>query len=145
MKNNVETLSHISMLLFMLNLVPNKKIHTYSTVIKLKQKLNKFVTKQSKKVRLVAVNITNEAWTETLQQFADDAKLLPADFIDMLTLDKKQIFIDTFGETILDDIFKVVIKISDENIQKNTIKESRTILNTFLNIQNSKMHDFALK
>jgi 5'-deoxynucleotidase YfbR-like HD superfamily hydrolase len=78
--------------------------------------------------------LSNKIWTETIEKYKEGShRIYIADAIEMLIHDENS-FINVFGQDILDISFRATIKLSESNIDKEIIKESRDICKTLIDL-----------
>jgi hypothetical protein len=100
-------------------------------VIKLKQKL---IAQTRKSVNIPLVNLSNDVWQETVDTYKNERyRLHTSDAIEYLIYEDSS-FAKVFGEDILDLAFKATVKITEPDVPKEIIKESREICKTLIDL-----------
>jgi hypothetical protein len=120
-----------SFILYIIDNLMDPKDKTKGTVIQLRQKLAaKTISPDHKK----AAELSNRVWADTINAFKDNKyRLHIGDSIEYLIYEDNS-FVKVFGQDILDLAFKVAIKITESNIDKEVIKESREICSVLIDL-----------
>ena len=137
----MQSILYSSYLMYLLDAHLEDKNRQKGSVIKLKQKLLKYLREEKNKD---LVQLSNDIWFELINEYKDkNYHIVVFDAIESLVFEAEEYLTKAYGGSFLQQAANVVYKITgNDEVPKEYLKESREIMDRLIELTRKRVYDY---